>query len=85
VFEREELRVGILVDHVLRIDLELDPSRLAPIEVPESTAGACEEWRQTPSGRPLGIVHTESLLSRATDLLVRNGEQTKEDSCHNVF
>ena len=90
VFEREELRVGILVDHVLRIDRELDPTRLTPIETPTSGAGACEAWKQTPLGRQLGIVNTESLLSRITDLLVRHaehgrGEQSKEDPCHNGF
>jgi chemotaxis signal transduction protein len=87
VFEREELRVGLLVDHVLRIDRDLDPARLTAIESPAAGpgAGACESWKQTPQGRQLGIVNTESLLSRAIDLLVRNGEQGKEDPCHNAF
>ena len=85
VFEREELRVGLLVDHVLRIDRELDPARLTLVETPDVRVGACESWRQMPSGRPLGIVHTESLLRRATDLLVGQGEQSKEDPCHNAF
>lgn len=90
VFEREELRLGLLVDHVLRIDRDLDPSRLTAIEPPAAGTGACEAWRQTPLGRQLGIVNTESLLSRATDLLVQDrghsrGEQSKEDPCHNAF
>lgn len=87
VFEREELRLGLLVDHVLRIDRDLDPTRLSAIEAPAAaaSAGACESWKQTPLGRQLGIVNTESLLSRAIDLLVRNDEQGKEDPCHNAF
>lgn len=85
VFEREELRLGLLVDHVLRIDRELDPSRLTSIDDPVPSAGACEAWKQTSLGRQLGIVNTESLLSRATELLVRNGEQSKEDPCHSAF
>jgi chemotaxis signal transduction protein len=89
VFERDELRVGLLVDHVLRIDRELDPARLTAVEAPAGSGGACEAWRQTPLGRQLGIIDTESLLSRATDLLAPHvdsrGEQTKEETCHNVF
>jgi chemotaxis signal transduction protein len=89
VFERDELRVGILVDHVLRIDRELDPARLAAIEAPQGSGGACEAWKQTHLGRQLGIVNTESLLSRATDLLVGNAEpgrgESKEDPCHNAY
>ncbi len=89
VFERDELRLGLLVDHVLRIDRELDPSRLTAIEPPPGSRGACDAWKQTPLGRQLGIVNNESLLSRAVGLLVRNteskGEQSKEDPCHNAF
>ena len=89
VFEREELRLGLLVDHVLRIDRELDPSRLTAIEPPPGSRGACDAWKQTALGRQLGIINNESLLSRAIGLLVRNaeskGEQSKEDPCHNAF
>jgi chemotaxis signal transduction protein len=85
VFERDDLRVGLLVDHVLRIDRELDPSRLSGVEAPQGSHGACEAWKLTSQGRELGIVNTESLLSRATDLLVGHGVQTKEDPCHNAF
>ena len=83
VFERNELRLGLLVDYVLRIDRDLEPMSLDDLEMPE-VESLCTEWRQSPGGGPLGIVDSDALLTRASGLLA-GGSLQKEEPCQSAY
>jgi len=76
VLERDDVRLGVLVDSVLRIDGQLDPSRLELVDAPASHAGVCSERRRTATGVELSIVETDALLARAMRLLAGHSELT---------
>jgi len=91
VLERGNRRAGILVDHVLRIDRDLE-RRLA--ELGRSATDALAEtepasnWiekRHTREGVAIGLVDSEALFERAMDLLAGAGSHRRDERCQSAF
>jgi len=90
VLERGTRRAGVLVDHVLRIERDLE-RRLADLAHagdlpadPEVDASWIER-RQTREGVEIGLVDSEALFERAMDLLAGAGSHRRDERCQSAF
>jgi chemotaxis signal transduction protein len=89
VLERGNRRAGILVDHVLRIDRDLE-RRLAELgrSAADAPAEAVSHWiekRYTREGVAIGLVDSEALFERAMDLLAGAGSHRRDERCQSAF
>ena len=93
VLERGNRRAGILVDHVLRIERDLE-RRLAELGrgaadvAAEPDTGGASHWiekRHFREGAAIGLVDSEALFERAMDLLAGAGSHRRDERCQSAF
>jgi len=85
VFERPDMRLGLLVDYITRIHRDFDPTRMDLLELADGVGECVEAWRRSSDVGVLGIVNSDALLARAASLFAGRSSQMKEEPCPNAF
>ena len=85
VFERRDLRLGVLVDYAVRIEQGLDHFAFEEPDPDLEPNDGCFEQRVTRDGKVIGIVDVDDFLSRAAHLLVGSSSMRRDELCPSEF
>jgi chemotaxis signal transduction protein len=89
ILERGRVRIGLLVDAVLRIVRDLERELVEEPknsdELPGDSRGSCFAERTTRKAKKIRLVDSDALLARAVALMSDGGSQEGEVRCHTAY